>query len=378
MRYHRKQRQGLIVVLAAVLMAVCFGALALSVDAALGYLERAQMQRSADAAALAGALELLHQAQTNPDTSQSQSIVAQVSRDFALKNSVGTVNPLLAEDDLEIGLIEDVTAPYGPIVPTNSFANAVRVRVQKTNEVNGETNFHFARVFGHTGVGQRTESTAIFASAFRGFSIGSHKQDARLDILPFALDVETWNALLAGNADDNWTFNDETGAVSSGSDGILEVNLFPQDTGAPGNRGTVDIGHTGNSNADIKRQILYGISADDLAAHGGKLEFGEDGTLTLNGDTGISAAVKTQLEIIKGEPRIIPIFSAVSGNGNNANYTIIKFVGIRVMEVKLTGKMNKKRVIVQPAPVTTPWGITDTTTSNTYSSNIYSPVRIIH
>ena len=42
------------------------------------------------------------------------------------------------------------------------------------------------------------------------------------------------------------------------------------------------------------------------------------GKLYLNGDTGISAGVKDELASIKGQPRIIPIFSTVSGNGNNA------------------------------------------------------------
>jgi len=57
------------------------------------------------------------------------------------------------------------------------------------------------------------------------------------------------------------------------------------------------------------------------------------------------------LAAIKGQTRIIPIFLEVNGNGNNADYTIVKWAGIRIMDVKLTGPMNQKRVIVQPAPV---------------------------
>ena len=64
----------------------------------------------------------------------------------------------------------------------------------------------------------------------------------------------------------------KTKSVTSGSDGWLELNLFPNGTGAPGNRGTVDIGSPGNSTNDIERQILYGVSPSDLAFHGGKLE----------------------------------------------------------------------------------------------------------
>ena len=82
-----------------------------------------------------------------------------------------------------------------------------------------------------------------------------------------------------------------------------------------------------------------------------------------------------QLTQIMGEPRIIPIFNYAEGNGNNANFTIVKFVGVRIMEVKLTGKMSSKRVIVQAAPMTTLGGIPgDDFPSTEY---IYSPVKLI-
>ena len=99
-----------------------------------------------------------------------------------------------------------------------------------------------------------------------------------------------------------------------------------KEPGSPGNRGTVDIGSSNNSTNDIARQILYGISASDLAYHGGKLEFNSCGYLILNGDTGISAGVKDELAEIKGQPRCIPVFSQVNGPGNNADYKIVKCV----------------------------------------------------
>ena len=163
-----------------------------------------------------------------------------------------------------------------------------------------------------------------------------------------------------GNASDNWRWNAATKTITAGSDGVLEVNLFPQGTGSPGNRGTVDIGSSNNSTADIARQIVYGISPSDLAHHGGSLIWTTDGELELNGDTGISAGVKDELDSIKGKPRLIPIFSTVVGPGNNAQYTIVHWAGIRIMDVKLTGSMNQKRVIVQPAPMVVSGAIAST------------------
>jgi hypothetical protein len=198
--------------------------------------------------------------------------------------------------------------------------------------------------------------------------------------LPFALDETTWNTLMAtlasgSSSGDNYRFDTTTQAITSGQDGLPEVNLFPQGTGSPGNRGTVDIGGANNSTNDIKRQILTGISAADLAALGKPLQLSPSaGTLTLNGDTGISAGVKDQLAQIIGHKRIIPIFRSVSGNGNNANYTIVKFVGIRVMKVQLTGSMNSKHLLVQPAAVASEYGVRSTTASA--SDFVLSPVLL--
>jgi hypothetical protein len=186
--------------------------------------------------------------------------------------------------------------------------------------------------------------------------------------------LETWNALLAGQTTDQWTWDEHTKSISAGGDGVKEANLFPQGTGSPGNRGTVDIGGSNNSTADIARQIVYGLSSADLAYFGGEIKFNQQGELDLNGDTGISAGVKDELASIKGQPRLIPIFSKVVGPGNNANYTIVQWAGIRIMEVKLTGAMSQKRVIIQPCPMVVPGGIASTTNTSSYA---YTPVVLV-
>jgi len=86
--------------------------------------------------------------------------------------------------------------------------------------------------------------------------------------------------------------------------------------------------------------------------------------------------MKDELASIAGQPRIIPLFSNVSGPGNNAQYTITGFAGIRILDVKLTGKMSSKRVIVQPARVQLYGGIPASDDTPT-SYFIYSPVWLV-
>lgn len=352
-------KRGAALILAVVLMFVLFSMLAFTIDT--GYLSqtRAELTRCSDSAALAGCWDLYRQLENNVESdvdSMRTGIVTQAS-EFASLNNVCEDGPDLVSSDVKIGFTNQLRG--GAISSDSSMPfYAVRVKVNKSDQLNGKVPYFFGRIFGNNGRDMSGESTAVMARRISGFSTPSGSDT--IGILPFALDETTWNQMLTDSASsghcaggtDGYKFNSTTGVVSSGSDGILEVNLYPQGTGSPGNRGTVDIGGSNNSTNDIKRQILSGISPADLAALGRPLQLdATSGTLLLNGDTGISAAVKDQLSQIVGQKRVIPIFRSVSGNGNNANYTIVKFVGIRVMNVRLTGSVSTKQVIVQPAPV---------------------------
>src|SRR5436309_28520 len=71
-------------------------------------------------------------------------------------------------------------------------------------------------------------------------------------------------------------------------------------------------------------------------------------SMILQGDTGISAGVESDLQSIIGQARIIPLYSQVTGNGNNAQFTIVKFVGVTILEVNLNGSTTSKHVTIQP------------------------------
>ena len=86
--------------------------------------------------------------------------------------------------------------------------------------------------------------------------------------------------------------------------------------------------------------------------------------------------MKDELASIIGKPRIIPIFSSVSGNGNNAKYTIVKWQGIRIMAVKLTGSMSQKHVTIQSGAGVASTASFLSTTSGT-SNYVYSPVVLV-
>jgi Flp pilus assembly protein TadG len=372
-------RRGAALILAAAMMFMLFGMLAFSVDS--GYLAqtRSEITRCSDSAALAGCSDVYKQLDADVGLTIAELQVGAIAaaNQYAAYNKICDAAPQLAAADVKVGYCNSMR---GGTISNDSSQPfyAVQVTVNKSSQLNGQVPYFFGKIFGSTGRDMTSVSTAVMARKVSGFNTPSGSDT--LNILPFALDETTWNTLMAtlasgSSSGDNYRFDTTTQAITSGQDGLPEVNLFPQGTGSPGNRGTVDIGGANNSTNDIKRQILTGISAADLAALGKPLQLSpSSGTLTLNGDTGISAGVKDQLAQVIGHKRIIPIFRSVSGNGNNANYTIVKFVGIRVMKVQLTGSMNSKHLLVQPAAVASEYGVRSTTASA--SDFVLSPVLL--
>jgi Flp pilus assembly protein TadG len=378
-RKSRRQarRSGNILVLSAVLMVMTMAIMAFAMDVGALLVARTELQRAADAAALSATWELIDQGALsgNASTANTSSAARASAVNFASWNKVLTQPLAIATSDVEVGYVSDPTNPDSGFYTMSTAApNAVRVRVRKSSMLNNPVSFGFARVIGINSQDLEAVATAALIASFDGFRTPG--DGGNVGILPIALDEPSWDAMLAGDGTDDWRWDPVTSTASCGSDGIREVNLYPKGNGSPGNRGTVDIGSNNNSTADLARQILHGVTADDLAHHGGELRFNSSGTLALNGDTGISAGIKDELTSIIGQPRTIPVFRSVVGPGNNATYTIVRFVGIRILDVKLTGSQSSKRVIVQPATVVARGAIPSTATSGR-SDFVYSPAWLI-
>jgi Flp pilus assembly protein TadG len=369
-----RQRKGIAIILCVASIMIIIAFTALVVD--LGYLHnaRAELQRAADAAALSACWEMGEQFAVTDDTDDVFDATRDSAETTAGNNDVCNTFPDLASSDVNFGYISDFSDPEGSWSTSDpSNFNAVQVSVRRNASINGQVRTFFARAFGVDGLDAQASATAAIVRGVGGFETPA--DGSNLEILPFALDLQTWNNMLAGTASDGYSWNPDTKAVTSGGDGVKEVNLYPQGTGSPGNRGTVDIGGSNNSTADIARQIVYGISPEDMEAMGGSLEFDDNGELSLNGDTGISAGVKDELASIIGKTRIIPIFSQVEGPGNNADFTIVQWAGVRIMYVKLTGSMSSKKLIVQPAAVSS-HGVIPSTAEGT-SSYVYSKAFLV-
>lgn len=378
---NRSRRRGAAVVLTAVCLTVLIGVAALAVDMGILYNVKAELQRTADSAAMAAAWQLLDPERLMglPDMTEEINAAIGEACAYAARNKVAGSAPSLRSGDVVVGYLSNPNNLSEKVtVGDPSTYNSVEVLVRRDSLQNGPIPLLFGQIFGLNSADVSARATAVFKDGVIGFRTTSATDT--VDMLPFALHINSWNNLIGrvGTVTDNYSYDKATQTVTNTPDNIPELNLYPgagTDQLPPGNFGTVDLGAPTNSTTAISRQIVYGLNAADLAYFGGEIKLGSDGTLLLNGDTGLSAGFSDELAAIIGQKRIIPLFSQVQGNGENAMFTIVGFGGIRIVGVRLTGAMNKKAVMIQPEYFVEDGAIATSGSGTSYF--VYQPVRLV-
>jgi Flp pilus assembly protein TadG len=338
----RTFRRGSALPVVAILLAVLTGVVAFAVDIGFIATQRTALQRTADAGALAAAAELT----PRPGQSINYELAREELRRFVNLNEQLEV----LDDDIVFGRYNPAaaagsrfTANYG-----TGPANAVRVTLRRDGQANGPLNLFFAPVLGRRNTDVRATATVTVQAG-----VGLLPE---AELLPYTVHRDYYYAATGSvrhgidlsKITDVYTVRPGQSPLPGG-DGVKEIVLFGSEKKAAGNFGSLDIGSASNGTPDLVRQILNGPSAKDFA-HKDFAKKVTNGVLyapnEFGGDTGISTGVKDAFESIVGQRRIIPLYSSVTGNGNNAVYKISEFAGITIVAVDLQG--NPKRVIAQP------------------------------
>jgi hypothetical protein len=320
MHLPKLSRRGTVAVLVALTLPVLVGVAALALDGSLLFVQRGQAQSAADGAALAGAYALSNGASF--DTAQSAAIAIGAQKNITIAAS-------------------NITEPQ---------PGAVSVSVTSTHPR------MFSAIWGPGSMAAKASATAVAQTSLVGFQANG-SWNARC--LPIVLDKPTWQAMMAKQTTDQYTYNASTNTVTSGPDGITESQLYPVGSGSPGNWGTIKVGVSNNSTSTLSAQILNGITPAQLATFpNSTIELNTSlspPSITFPGNPGISAGIKSALTSIIGVPVAIPIYDLNGGNGNNAWYRVICFQPARIMAVNFQG--NPKYVIIQPCILNDPTGI---------------------
>lgn len=357
----RDRRSGNIAVLAAVMLTAILGITALAVD--VGYIcaAKGQLQRSADASALAGASAIYLPASANmdevyalaPDLTQAR----HEAQKFAGSNQVATRTPFVAlnpenqpDGDIVLGRLNRYWDPTESLNVYSDMPNCVQVTIALSDDTrNGSLALFFGRALGVTKASIEATATAtVWYPA----------------LLPFATSESNWQSLAAGGWGDHFAHNPNSVSfgVKQQGDGISEIVMYPGDWDGqdmpPGNFGIIEVGPSGDELTNLRRQIDRGPSLSDMNHHGGSLISSE----TVPGRTGIKSSTKTAMlggtadgttfAGMIGQVRTLPIYSDVQGNGDNAVYTLSRFVVVRVMAVRIDNRWRTQRFDTEGEDIT--------------------------
>ena len=313
------RRKGSVVVLTAVLLVPLLAIVACAVD--YGYLlkKRADLQRAADAAVLAAARDLV----PADDGTQDLATVRDALRQYAASNISEVANFTVLDSDIEIGRYDPATIYSNFTILNSGTFDTVRVTLRRDSQANSRVSLFFARIFGINDANVSVMATAVLPKAsFLKPGAG---------VLPFSIPKSEWDAASTGDA---W---------SVFSDGHIEDDLG--DT-IPGNFGTLDLGDSSNSTADMRDQMLNGLRQHDLDGLYAEGRIAQDTHIDgneafySNSDTGLSSGMKSAIQAIHGEKRLIPVYDSVSGTGNNAEFHVVGWAACEVVTSGWAGSKN--------------------------------------
>lgn len=360
------RRRAVVAVQVGVMLVVLLGFAVLTVDVGALYNARADLQRAADSAALAGVSALvtddmmrIRQGTADGDTAAAVLLDSETrSHEFGgLNLTFGLDATFIADADILIGQI-DLTSAVDPLVenPPAADLNAVQVNVRRESDgagTNGPIQLFFAPIFGHF----TAEASATGVAAFDDRVVAISFDNPQTNTLPFTIHRDAFNSDWNSGQDQyGWNGNE----VTSAADGIREVRLYPYPlSGGPyedgdGNFGVLNIG-TGNQGVEAEReQILNGVTAADM-----EMEIGtstpsfyddEGGALTyqVTGSPGMEATLQAAIGTMVGEVVGFFLHDNVVLSGANATYTISEMRFGRVMAIRLTGPPSLRGLYIQP------------------------------
>jgi Flp pilus assembly protein TadG len=357
-----KHRRGYVVVLFGFMIPVFVGFAALCVDTAVLAVARGQLSTAADAASLAGAQQLAddYRLQGITDLTFEIGNANTQAQSFGQANKVLAQAPIVNADpendgtgDILIGYL-DPTNPQSTLDSSPGASgkyNSVQVKLKRSQDHVAPVPTFYGLLMGFKGTDVTIQST----STAWPYSIKGYQSNGvnNLNLLPIVLDVNTYNAMIAGQTQDNYTWNPSTGTVTPGPDGVTESVLYPVGSGSPGNWGTIRVGVATNGTSLIGSQIMYGITPAQLATYPNST-IQLDPTLsppsiTFQGNPGISAGLKPAIDAIIGKPVVIPIYDILGMEGTNCWFRVIEFAPVRILSDNF--QANPKYVIIQPAYV---------------------------
>ena len=384
---HAASRRGAVVPLIALMMVPLTGMVAFAIDVAWIVQSRSDLQSAADAAALAGAEQLMNgyvqyslpgQTQKSTIVTTAETSAKTYAKNFAGYNTAGGVSSLTLKDaDIEFGFT-DASNNYTPAPTYTGFPNTVKVTMRLDSSANGSLRLFFAPIFGLTSSNVQVSAAAtIYTANIVNFTPGSG-----VGILPMTLDINAWDSYLQ-------TGLSSDGTTHAAANGAPQMQVYPSPNLAPGNFGMLSLNDSSNSSSDISNWISNGMSSTDLAnLHNEGLlpiQSPNPGLWDWKGAPGFKSSDLNTLPV--NQTFLLPVFEPVVGTpgsmyeaapgttyqstdkdpgdadvggggvGQNAYYNLVEFVGVQITTLD-----KSTDAYVEPAAVLVPSALYDVST----------------
>jgi hypothetical protein len=345
---------------------VLLSMLAFAVDLGRIAVCRGELQGAADSAALAGASALgtdnlllaPQYADQSTDTTNAESLAQNFAQANQFDLNAKTAVVLNKSTDVDVGILANPTNLSSPFQTSGSGVfNSVRVRTNVDANHGGNLNFFFAPVM-HQG---STSLQATATATVQLYTIRSVKAlvGARSPILPITMSNSDWQAMVNNQTGiDNYTFNSQTGQITTGSDGLQEQQLYPGSNSTSSNNGLIQFGTGSRSNRVLQDEVLNGPTYAQMIAQwppNGVPPWNAQHEFTIGSDPGWRANTFDTLASVaaSGEPRLIPINDGTSPGNGTGSYTIVAFAPVRVV-MSNKGGSSGGYAMVQPAVINDP------------------------
>jgi Flp pilus assembly protein TadG len=368
------RRRAAVAPLAALLMTFLVGMLAFSID--IGYIcsVQAELQDAADAAALAGAQQLqnLFVAYYFPGQTQQQQIYLTATTDvsnpaspiptaqrYAAYNQAGGVYVQVPVTDISFRYYDGTTFS-APSYANNLFPNTVTVTTRRDNIANGPLGLFFGKIFGVSTINlTATASATIYAGDVTSLQV---IPGVNAHILPVALDVNVWTNFANGNLSSPWV----AGSVTTGPNGLPQLQVYPCGTNTPGSFGLIDVGVPSNSTPAFRNWIDDGSTPNDIAylLSNNLLPVSPSAPAPWKCGPGLKSTLVSNFQSVMGESNLIPLFQsysplpnyvAANGTGQNATYAVVGFAGVTISQA--SGSGGGMNISIQPAAIVDPTAV---------------------
>jgi Flp pilus assembly protein TadG len=380
-----QNRRAAVVPMAALFMIFLVGMLAFSID--IGYIcsVQAELQDAADAAALAGAQQLqdLFVQYYFPGQTQQQQIYLQATTNvnaydpslgnpvlmaqrFAAYNQAGGVYVQVPVTDISFSYYDGTTFS-SPSYANNLFPNTVTVTTRRDNTANGPLGLFFGKIFGVSTINLTAVASAtIYAGDVTSLQV---IPGVNAHVLPVALDVNVWSNFARGNLSSPWVL----GSITTGPNGLPQLQVYPFGTNTPGSFGLIDVGVPSNNTPAFRNWIDDGSTPNDISylLNNNLLPVSMSAPAQWKCGPGLKSTLVSNFQSVIGESNLIPLFYpvspapnspspgpnyvAASGSGQNATYAVVGFAGVTVSSAG--GNGNNMNISIQPAAIVDPTAV---------------------